>query len=47
MYKQSNPKVKILNKLSVYNFVYDLAMVLTKLNPFNLGSLYLIKYNLG
>ena len=44
---KNTAKGELSNLIMKYQFLYDLAIVLTQLDRFNIASLYILKYNLG
>lgn len=36
-----------MNEIVKYSFLRDLAIILSKYDPYNLATLYIFKYNLG
>lgn len=40
-------KGKMMNEIVKYSFLRDLAIILSKYDPYNLATLYIFKYNLG
>ena len=44
---KNTAKGELSNLIMKYQFLYDLAIVLTQIDRFNIASLYILKYNLG
>lgn len=43
--KDSSPKGRMINFITSFNFIFDVASKLATWNPFNLATLYLHKFN--
>lgn len=43
--KSTTPKGRMINFITSFNFIFDVASKLATLNPFNLAILYLHKFN--
>lgn len=44
---QNTVKGQLINRIMLFNFLFDLAGYLTSRDRYNVTSLYMIKYNLG
>ncbi len=43
--KNTGPKGRMINYITSFNFIFDFASKLASVNPYNLSTLYLHKFN--